>query len=407
MVDKRLFTRDFILIGSAQFVFSAVFCLLMPTLPIYLSRKGATESQIGILIGVFSVASLLLRPFVGKALGRIPERRFLFAGTVLYLAASLAYLVAMPFWPIMVVRILHGIGLAFFATASITLTANMAADENRGQALSYFFVTINVAFAVAPFSGMLLINHFGFTWLFIVCAMLSLVSLLIVGRLPKVQEILPAGAAAGAQPFVSWEAMPPSIMAFLVNIIWGALTAFFPLYALSRGIQNPGYFFGTVALVHVFARGFGGRVLDLYEREKIILPCLFVYILAMILMTFATTLPLCILVGLVYGGGNAFLYPTLVAFALDRAGTARGPAMGTFTAVADLGAGMGSVIMGAVLEMTGYRTMFVCLVGIAVCNLAYFHFMVKTRAPRRDPAAPEGQGPSSRLRVQEEGETHG
>src|SRR4030065_251539 len=91
--------------------------------------------------------------------------------------SSAAYLFAKPFWPFLVVRIFQGIGLALFATASFTLVARISPLAHRGQSLSYFYLAINIAFALAPSFGMALINHFNFPILFIVCAGLSLGSL--------------------------------------------------------------------------------------------------------------------------------------------------------------------------------------------------------------------------------------
>ena len=50
--------------------------------------------------------------------------------------------------------------------------------------------------------------------------------------------------------------------------------------------------------------------------------------------------------------------------------------MGTFTAIADLGSGLGPMVMGLVLEKTGYTIMFVCLIFTAVINLLYFYFAI-------------------------------
>jgi MFS family permease len=83
----------------AQFTFSFVFFILIPTIPIYLSRLGSTEVGIGVLIGAFSVSSLALRPFVGRALLKIPERNFMIAGAMLYAFSSIVYLIAKPFGP--------------------------------------------------------------------------------------------------------------------------------------------------------------------------------------------------------------------------------------------------------------------------------------------------------------------
>jgi len=243
METSKIFTRDFVLSFFAQFTFSSVFCLLIPTLPIYLVGKGTTEAEIGVLIGIFSVFSLLFRPFVGRSLLRIPERQFMMAGASIYVLSSIAYLLAPPFWPFLMIRIIHGIGLAFFATASFTFIANISPEAHRGQSLSYFYLAINIAFVVGPYLGMLIINLLNFATLFLVCTGLSTCSLFITLKLGKRQGI-PIDLSSHPQPILSREALPPAIMAFMVNIIWGALIAFFPLYALSHGITNPGLFLG-------------------------------------------------------------------------------------------------------------------------------------------------------------------
>ncbi len=380
MAIKKILTRDFILSFFAQFAFSSVFCLLIPTFPIYLSSRGSPEAEIGLLIGVFSVSSLILRPFIGRALLRIAERKFMIYGTILYTFSSIAYLFAPPFWPLFIVRILHGTGLAFFSTAAFTLIANISPEAHRGQSLSYYYLAINFAFVLAPYFGMLLINQFHFNILFLVCTALSISSLIITTRLSKLQGSSFENPSSKKQPFLSREALPPAMMAFMVNIVWGAVTAFFPLYALSHGVSNPGLFFGALAVIHVVGRALGGRILDVYNREKIIFPCLIAYILSMFILAFSKTLPMFILVAVIWGIGNAFLYPTLVAYALDHARSSPGPAMGTFTAIADLGSGMGSVIMGIILQLTNYMTMFLCLTLTGIINFLYFYFTIRKKS---------------------------
>jgi MFS family permease len=280
------------------------------------------------------------------------------------------------------VRVLQGIGLAFFSTASFTLIANISPEAHRGQSLSYYYLAINIAFVLAPYFGMLVINQFSFTILFLICTALSLCSLFITTRLSKLQGVPLENPSTTEQPFLSREALPSAIMAFMVNIVWGAVTAFFPLYALSHGVSNPGLFFGALAITHVVGRAFGGRILDLYSRERVIFPCLIAYVISMVILAFSTTLPMFILVAVIWGIGNAFLYPTLVAYAIDRTSSSRGIAMGTFSALADLGSGLGSVIMGIILQLTNYTTMFLALAFTGIINLLYFHFSIRKGGKR-------------------------
>jgi MFS family permease len=383
MAIQKILTRNFILSFFAQFAFSSVFSILIPTIPIYLSRMGAREAEIGVLVGALSVSSLVLRPLVGRALLKIPEKNFMVAGALFYVLSSIAYLFAPPFWPLLVVRVFQGIGLAFFSTASFTLIANIIPETHRGQIISYFYLSINFAFALAPYFGMLLINRFNFPFnfkvLFLVCTGLSLGCLFITLKLKKMPGVPLANLSSQKQPFLSREALPPAIIGFLITINWGALTAFFPLYALSQGVDNPGLFFAAFAITIILVRSLGGKILDIYAREKVILPCLFNLIISTAILAFSTTLTMFILVAVIWGMGTAFLYPALVAYTIDRAGSSRGPAMGTFTALTDLGAGMGSVIMGIILQLTNYMTMFLCLTLTGVINLLYFYFLVRKK----------------------------
>jgi MFS family permease len=387
MMPQKVLTRDFVLSFFAQFAFSSVFYILIPTLPIYLSNLGAKEAEIGVLVGAFSVSSLFLRPLVGRALLKIPERSFMIAGALFYASSSIAYLFAPPFWPLLAVRVFQGIGLALFSTASFTLVANIIPETNRGQIISYYYLSINFAFALAPYFGMLLINRFNFPLnfkiLFLACTGLSLCCLFITLKLKKTPGFPIANLSSEKQAFLSREALPPAIIAFLITITWGALTAFFPLYALRKGVDNPGLFFAAFAITLILVRGLGGKILDIYSREKVILPCLFNLIISMAILAFSSTLPMFILVAIIWGIGSAFLYPSLLAYTIDRAGSSRGPAMGTFTALTDLGAGMGAVIMGIIVQLTDYPTMFLCLAFIGVINLLYFHFFVRRRAGNR------------------------
>src|SRR3989304_436482 len=143
-MTQKIFNRDFVLAFFAQFAFTSVFYILVPTLPIYLSRWGSTEVEIGVLIGSLTVSSLVLKPLVGRALLRFPERTFIIAGAILYALTSIAYLFAPPFWPFLIVRVFQGIGYAFFLTASYTLVANISPESHRGQSLSYFTLSFNI-----------------------------------------------------------------------------------------------------------------------------------------------------------------------------------------------------------------------------------------------------------------------
>jgi len=377
---EHIFTRNFVFAFLAQFVSSFILFILIPTLPIYLAGLGSTEVETGVLLGVFFFCSLVCRPFVGKALLRTSERRIMLIGSALYVLASMAYIFSPPFWPFLVVRVIHGIGFGFFHTASFTFIGNIASKAHRGQSLGYFSLSMTISSALAPAIGMILINHSSFSVLFSLCLGLSLCSLLVTNNLAE-RESAPGKALSTEEvTFFNRRAVPPSITNSITLFMFGALSAFFPLYAVDHGVKNPGLFFTTIAVMLLLGRSFGGKILDLPERGRVILPCLLAYVVSMAILAFSETLPMFILVGVIWGIGNAFSMPSLVAYVLDRVVSSTGPAMGTFTAISDLGMSLGPVIMGIVLHATGFQVMFLSLAFAGVVNLVYFQFFVRGRS---------------------------
>jgi MFS family permease len=167
-------------------------------------------------------------------------------------------------------------------------------------------------------------------------------------------------------------------MGFANLFTFGATGAFFPIYAISRGVTNPGLFFTTSALMLILGRAFGGRIMNLSRREKIILPCLCTSVVATSILAFSGTLPMFLLAAVFWGLGHSFLIPTLMLYALDEESSS-GMAMGTFHGIADAGLCLGPVVMGVVLRLTSYRVMFLCLTLMALLNIGYFCLFLRRK----------------------------
>ena len=376
---REIFTRDFIFVFISQFTFSVAYHILYPTLPIYLSRLGITEVDIGILVGTVGVSSLVVRPFIGRALLRTPEKYFMLGGALFSVLSYAAYLFAPPFWPLFIVRILHGLGLAFFFTASFTFVSNISADKHRGQTFSYYLLSTNFSLAISPSLGMFIINRFHFAYLFLLCLGLSLCCFFAAGKLGKREPPPEEPSLANEGYLFNRKALPASILAFFFHFTWGALAAFFPLYAIKHGVANPGLFFTVVAVMLISGRASAGNIIDRYNREKVILPCLILCIISMAILAFSESLPMFMLVAVIWGMGHAFLFPSLAAHAVDKMGASRGTGMGTFTGLSDLGISLGPVAMGIVIHFTSYPTMFLCLALTGTISLTYFFFFVREK----------------------------
>jgi predicted MFS family arabinose efflux permease len=188
-----------------------------------------------------------------------------------------------------------------------------------------------------------------------------------------------SGACFQGSLFFEQKIIVPAMTNFLQSFVWGALSAFFPLYAVKCGILNPGYFFTAIAVMLLAGRTAGGRILDLYNKERVILSVLAVYALVMVTLSFSRSLPMFIFAGLLWGTGSAFFYPASIAHAFECAGSSSGTAVGTIRAMMDLGLALGPVIMGMVIPLIDYDGTFLCLAFICLADLVYFYLYARKR----------------------------
>ena len=131
---ENLFTRDFVLVFVAFFTFVAANYALVPTFPIYLTKLGSNERQVGVLVGVMAVAALVSRFFVGGVLTKCSEKSAMLFGAVFFALTFPAAIVFSHFWPLFIVRVFQGIAFACFHTAAFAYVLNIVPPAYRGRA---------------------------------------------------------------------------------------------------------------------------------------------------------------------------------------------------------------------------------------------------------------------------------
>ncbi len=97
----------------------------------------------------------------------------------------------------------------------------------------------------------------------------------------------------------------------------------------------------------------------------------------MALLAFSETQTLFMVVAVVSGVGHAFIFPSLVAHTVDLAGASRGPTLGQLMGTGDLGMVLGPTVMGIILGLTNFTTMFLCVALTALISFVYFFLSIR------------------------------
>jgi DHA1 family tetracycline resistance protein-like MFS transporter len=111
MHGKKLFLLLFL--SLAGFVTSFGAYIVAANLPSYSKETGAGLIAIGILIAIYDLAEIILKPMAGVLSKKIGEWTVLRLGLMLFLLASGLYLIIDPSW-LFLIRWLQGAGAAFF-----------------------------------------------------------------------------------------------------------------------------------------------------------------------------------------------------------------------------------------------------------------------------------------------------
>ncbi len=375
-----LFGRNFVLVCLVALCAFSSFYFLLATLPVYVQEGlRGSEAQVGLVMAVFSVTAVLLRPWIGKAADGGGARRFIVAGTLLMCGAGLGYTVARSVGALLVVRMLHGAGWAAFGTAASALVAKLAPPARRGEAMGYYGMFSNVAMATGPAIGEWLAGSTSFVALFVVAAGIAGVA---SGLSAAIREQPDGNGGAEGGGLLERTAVLPSVVFGLVTVTYGSIIAFLPLYARYRGLHEPALFLTAYAVTLLTMRSFTGRLSDRYGRPAVIIPGLLLATAALVLFTFATTLAAFLLVAVLYGLSLASLQPAMLALVADRAPPGRrGAAMGTFTTAIDLGIAGGAGLGGLVAGAWGYPALYGLAAAVSIAALGVF--VAATRAESR------------------------
>jgi EmrB/QacA subfamily drug resistance transporter len=176
-------------------------------LPAIQRELDATASQAQWVIEAYALflAALLL---VGGALGdRFGRRRVFLLGVIVFTVAAAGCALAASIGQLIAARAVQGIGAALLVPGSLSLISATFPQEQRGRAIGTWSAFSGIAAAVGPVVGGFLVDHYSWTWAFLIN--LPLGAALVFVCIAKVPE-----SRAGERRPLDW---------------WGAILATFGL----------------------------------------------------------------------------------------------------------------------------------------------------------------------------------
>ena len=140
--------------------------LALPLLPLFLERRGATPTLVGIVMSSFFVAGVATQFALGHVADRFGRRRVLVSSLFTYALASMVFLLPVSAMWFVFARALQGASAGAFEVTSLSAVSALFAEEERGRAMSRIFAAQILGLAIGPLVGALAtVANLGYAYL--------------------------------------------------------------------------------------------------------------------------------------------------------------------------------------------------------------------------------------------------
>lgn len=339
----------------------------IPVLPGYVrDRFGATNFLVGLVVTATALTALFVRPVAGVLADRHGHRAVMRVGALIVAAGGALYLAPLGLTGLILVRLLLGVGEASLFTAGAVWTVSLAPHNRRGQLIGLYGFSMWGGISLGTFLGAT-IQHFGYTPVWIFCAVAPLAGLALISAVPAPAR--PDGPPARRGTLLPRPVVLPGIALALAAAGYAGLAAFVVLHLRARGIHEGVVVLSCFSAVYAATRLVIGHLPDKLGPRRVATWSGAGEAVGLVIIAVAPNLWIAVLGSLVMGVGFSLLHPSLALIVMNRTDkTQQGAALGAYTSFWDLGLGIWGPVTGAVATGFGYPAVF--LVGAACATAA-------------------------------------
>jgi MFS family permease len=393
----RLYSPAFVSLCLAIFLGFSCFAIVSPVIPVVVLESGGDAFLVGVMVALYSVPSILLRPYMGRLVDEWSRWRVLLAGATGIGLSSLVYL--FPGLAAMAVaRVLNGSSFAAMNTGGTTSMATLAPADRRAEAASVYNLMPALAYMLAPAIGLLLLGALGSGVVFLLAGLLGVGAALVVGLGP-LRRVPEKRSPPGDR---SWRGlMDPSVMRpMTIELLWMTTNVLFftfpPVWAAARDIpfEALAFYYPIMGIALVASRIVLGRRLDHFSRGGTILAGAAGGCAAILLAATAETVIVLTVAGAIYAASATAVSPPAAAMAMERADPERrGAAMATYSMGFPLGNGLGALLWGTLIGLLGFTGSWLVALLTMGGIMAIVWSARGALLTRRPPSARGGSGP--------------
>lgn len=389
MAKERLFNRNFLLVLAGNFLLFFAFFTILPVLPLYMQQEyNATHTEIGVVLSLYTITALVIRPFAGFMLDSLPRRPMQLIFYAAFAIIFCTYIIPGGVILFAILRALHGLIFGFITVANSTVAIDVLPSSRRNEGIGYYGISNNLGMALGPTISFTTYTFFGsydalFICAFVACAVgFLMVSMVKMPYKPQlVPEERPKHSPISLDRFFLVKGTHESITFMLLSFSYGILSTYLAVYARDEvGIENStGPFFMLMALGLISARISNGPHLRKDRVIQLVTAGLLGLFIGYGIFIFVSVPIMFYVSAYILGFSYGMICPTVQTMFVNLApNDRRSTANSTYLTSWDVGVGIGVVVGGAIADVHSYRAAYI--VGVVLIAVALIQFR-KVTAP--------------------------
>ena len=377
----KLWTKDFINTSIVNFALMMSQYLLLVTMAMYATQEyGASVAMAGLVSSAFIIGSLIGRLFGGKHITAMGGKKMLMIGSAFIVVLTASYLIPMGVYPLIVLRILHGMAMGYAMTATGTIIAQIIPASRNGEGIGYFSMSVVLATAVGPLIGVALIAAYGFTSIFIFSFAMAVISPVIglTVNAPPMKPVKSTGDGKfNLMDFFEKRAIPISIVMFVMAFAYSGILSYVTAYAESISLIQAGSLYFTVyGITVLLSRPITGPLLDRKGANVVMYPAIIMFALGLAMISQASVTIMFLIAAVLIGFGYGNVQSITQALSIKVTPPERlGLANTTYFIALDLGLGFGPFLLGPIATSFGYSGMYLTLGFIVLAGIIVYYFL--------------------------------
>ncbi len=309
--------------------------IILPLLPFYAEKLGASPAVVGMLVSTYALCQLIAGPILGRMSDHTGRRPLLLVSQLGTFIGFLILAYANALWLVFVSRVIDGLTAGNLSLAQAYIS-DVTKPEDRAKSFALIGIAFGMGFLIGPaISGFL--AQFSYQYPIFAAAALSATSIL------STYFLLPSNVPVAADTprkftVLDWgnylryfrdPGLGPLLWQFLAfALTFSLFMTGFPLFAERRflwqghpfGAKEVGYVYAYLGFLGVILQGgLMGRLVRVFGEISLVRAGFFVAMAGLAALAFTSSIPLLLVVAAAASLGTGMNRPALTSLITQRA----------------------------------------------------------------------------------------